>query len=160
VQVRDMAAMVVQVWVTVLLALAVVAAGGAPAGHDRGGGGGAVHGGTIGFSTLGRLSFGFDVYTVAVPSEGKGRGELRVTGGESVSYNAQLVEGKKGSAVLERARRVWGENEGDRLEGTELLVYVSEVEGSAQLYLELPMQGRAWNSGSNPRTESQRMKFL
>lgn len=138
---RDMVAMAVQVWATVVLALAVGAAGGAPAGHDDGGG--AVHGGTIGFSTLGRLSFGFDVYTVAVPSEGEGRGELRearVTGGESVSYNAQLVEGKKGSAVLERMRRVRGGDDVARLEGTELLVYVSEVEGSAQLYLELPMQ--------------------
>ena len=112
------------------------------AGHE--GDGGAALGGTIGFATLGRLSYRFDVYTVTLP-EADGNGEFRetrVTRGESVSYNAQLVEGERGSAILEK---LVGKVQDEEFEGIELLVYVSEVEGSAQLYLETPVQGEASN---------------
>ena len=106
-------------------------------------GAGADVGGTIAFSTLGRLSFNFDVYTVALGGAlggaGVGLEETRVTFGESVSYNAQLVEAEWGSAVLERLRRHGHELQGS--EAPELLVYVSEDDGSPQLYLDIPLQG-------------------
>jgi len=87
----------------------------------------AAAGGTIGFATLGRLSYSFDVYTLELD----GFQETLVTLGESVSYNAQLVKGP--DSLKERF--------GLEFEiGSEFLVYVSEVEGSAQLYLDLPSQ--------------------
>lgn len=105
-------------------------------------------GGTIGFSTLGRLNFDFDVYTLLLPknevllADEWVLEETRVTLGESVNYNAQLVEVQWGnSAVVERLK-----SHGHTLEGVggsealELLLYVSEVEGSPQLYLDIPMQ--------------------
>ncbi|KAG0586622.1 hypothetical protein KC19_2G104400 [Ceratodon purpureus] len=149
-----MGEMAVRMWVT-MVALAVVATRAASAAGVEGEGEAAAHGGTIGFSTLGRLSFGFDVYTVELPGGGDGGGrfrETRVTGGESVSYNAQLVKGGRGSAILERLlREVGREGQDGGLEETELLVYVSEVEGSAQLYLDLPMQGSEENDLSRTR---------
>lgn len=150
-------AMAVRVWATVLAALAGVAvAAGAPsaaAGHE-----GELVGGAIGFATLGRLSYAFDVYTVALPGGDGGEGtlrETRLTGGQSVSYNAQLVEGARGSAALERLRRDGGDGDSEE---TELLVFVSEVEGSAQLYLDLPLQGEGWTFGLASRL-SDRLKF-
>lgn len=105
-------------------------------------------GGTIGFSTLGRLNYDFDVYTLLLPksevllADESVWEETRVTLGESVSYNAQLVEFQWGnSAVVERLK-----SHGHTLEGVggsealELLLYVSEVDGSPQLYLDIPMQ--------------------
>jgi len=105
-------------------------------------------GGTIGFSTLGRLNYDFDVYTLLLPksevllADESVWEETRVTLGESVSYNAQLVEFQWGnSAVVERLK-----SHGHTLEGVggsealELLLYVSEIEGSPQLYLDIPMQ--------------------
>ena len=105
-------------------------------------------GGTIGFSTLGRLNFDFDVYTLLLPknevllADEWVSEETRVTLGESVNYNAQLVEFQwDNSAVVERLK-----SHGHTLEGVggsealELLLYVSEVEGSPQLYLDIPMQ--------------------
>jgi Tol biopolymer transport system component len=86
-------------------------------------------GGTIAFSTVSRLSYAFDVYTLELDS----LRETRETLGESVSYNAQLV---KGSASL-RERLGVDDSNAD----LEFLVYVSEVEGSPQLYLDLPLQG-------------------
>ena len=106
-------------------------------------------GSIIGFSSLGRLSFDFDVYTLPVPNSEVLLAdewvweETRVTSGESVSYNAQLVEAQWGnsSAVVDRLK-----SHGHTLEGVggsealELLLYVSEVEGTPQLYLDIPMQ--------------------
>lgn len=125
-------------------------------------------GSTIGFSTFTRLSYDFDVYTVALPTTREGRDELllrggfgngnwseqqqewvsvweetRVTLGESVSYNAQLAVVKWGDSVVERLRErgyaFEGLAEGSAEEGVEVLVYVSEVDGSPQLYLDVPL---------------------
>lgn len=90
----------------------------------------AAAGGTIGFATLGRLSYSFDVYTLDLDSFQ----EIRETLGESVSYNAQLVKGS--NSLKERFGLEF------EVAPSEFLVYVSEVEGSAQLYLDLPSQGQ------------------
>lgn len=102
-------------------------------------------GGTIGFSTLGRLSFEFDVYTLALPPNVTNGGlrdnpeETRVTLGESVSYNAQLVEAPWGSAIVQKFLQ-HGDHHLQNVGGmAELLLYVSEVEGSPQLYLDIPI---------------------
>jgi hypothetical protein len=65
-------------------------------------------GGTIGFATVGRVNYHFDVYTLTLPAiDTLGGGasgafeETRVTLGESVSYNAQLVQAQWDSAVVE-----------------------------------------------------------
>jgi hypothetical protein len=104
-------------------------------------------GGTIGFASVGRMNFHFDVYTVTLPAiDTLGGGasgafeETRVTLGESVSYNAQLVESQWDSAVVESLRRHGHDLQGN--EAPELLVYVSEVEGNPQLYLDIPLQGK------------------
>lgn len=105
-------------------------------------------GGTIGFSTLGRLNFDFDVYTLSLPksdvllADKWVAEETRVTLGESVSYNAQLVESQWGnSAVVERLKSHGHTFESvGGSEALELLLYVSEVEGSPQLYLDIPVQ--------------------
>ena len=78
-------------------------------------------GGTIGFTTMGRMNFHFDVYTLTLPAidtlGGSASGafkETRVTLGESVSYNAQLVESQWDSAVVEDLR-----HHGHDLQGNE-----------------------------------------
>lgn len=100
-------------------------------------------GGTIVFSTLGRLSFDFDVYTLEFPTEflsedlPGGLVETRVTSGQSVNYNAQLVEAHWESAVGERLRsHGYGVGSGAVVE---VVVYVSDLEGSPQLYLDIPL---------------------
>lgn len=93
-------------------------------------------GGSIGFASLSRLSFAFDVYTVDL----KRMKETRVTLGESVNYNAQLVQAGKGSALLKRLKQRGDHTVEVGDEESEFLVYVSEVEGMAQLYLDLPLQ--------------------
>nr|XP_024383837.1 uncharacterized protein LOC112286315 [Physcomitrium patens]PNR61619.1 hypothetical protein PHYPA_000042 [Physcomitrium patens] len=124
-------------------------------------------GGTIGFSTLGRLSFAFDVYTVVFSQMGVLRGggggvgdfqETRVTLGESVNYNAQLVESTWGSAVVERLRRNGHKLEGSGSDVPELLLYVSEVEGSPQLYLDVPLTGS--EEDRLPTRSSRRIELL
>jgi hypothetical protein len=104
-------------------------------------------GGTIGFATVGRVNYHFDVYTLTLPAiDTLGGGasgafeETRVTLGESVSYNAQLVQAQWDSAVVESLRRHGHDLQGS--EAPELLVYVSEVEGTPQLYLDIPLQGK------------------
>lgn len=120
-------------------------------------------GGTIGFSTLGRLHFDFDVYTLTLPSdvldahlslhrELHAYEEICITYGDSVSYNAQLVEADATSALVERLQANGHEIEADdRQNGVEVVVYVSEVEGSPQIYIDIPLganrqQGRAARS--------------
>lgn len=123
-------------------------------------------GGTIGFSTLGRLHFDFDVYTLNLPldvldghlslhREVHAYEESCVTYGDSVSYNAQLVEADATSAVVERLQANGHEIEADnnRQNGVEVIVYVSEVEGSPQIYIDIPLganqqQGREGRSAT------------
>ena len=121
-------------------------------------------GGTIGFSTLGRLHFDFDVYTLNLPldvldgylslhRELHAYEESCVTYGDSVSYNAQLVEADATSAIVERLQANGHEIEaGDRQNGVEVVVYVSEVEGSPQIYIDIPLganqQGREGRSAT------------
>ncbi|KAG6556748.1 hypothetical protein Mapa_001692 [Marchantia paleacea] len=110
--------------------------------------------GTIAFGTVGRSRYGFDVFAVSlpqIPESGRpgdrklsdGLAEKRLTDGVSVNYNGQLVEGKEKQNLLQ-----WLKSSGrvsdvdlreDDLAGNtgELMLYVSERDGSARVYISL-----------------------
>lgn len=121
--------------VVVMVVWAVITVGVAAAGNPEAGG-------SIGFASLNRLSMAFDVYTLNLQRDRALIKESRVTLGESVSYNAQLVQADKGSALLKRLKQRGDHTVEVGDEESEFLVYVSEVEGMAQLYLDLPLQGK------------------
>lgn len=133
-------------------------------------------GGTIGFSTLGRLHFDFDVYTLNLPldvldghlslhRELHAYEERCVTYGDSVSYNAQLMVADATSAIVKRLQANGHEIEADRQNGVEVVVYVSEVEGSPQIYIDIPLganqqQGREGRSATMLRFRDAYLFFM
>jgi hypothetical protein len=126
---------------------------------------GAVIEGTIAFSTFARPHFGFNVYTVALPSDvlslqnnssSSSLQETRVTYGESVSYNAQLVSSSLVSATVLNTLAAHGfrnllKEEKKENEDAQLLVYVSEEEGSPHVYIDIPLGGGRGAGGEGSR---------
>ena len=89
--------------------------------------------GTIAFATVGRANYAFDIYSLPVPKDVLSTSlgltqlkETRLTDGKSVNYNGHLINLAKGSRLAKDLNL--GQNGGD------LLAYVSERDGSAQIY--------------------------
>jgi hypothetical protein len=116
--------------------------------------------GTIAFTTHGRMHYDFDVYTVSLPSQflslGNGSSylqqqrrlqETRMTYGQSVNYNAQLVSSSLASVPLLKTLHAHGfrnlleteKEEEQEQDAPQLLLYVSEMEGSPQVYINIPL---------------------
>ncbi|KAL3675664.1 hypothetical protein R1sor_025612 [Riccia sorocarpa] len=109
--------------------------------------------GTIVFATVGRAHFGFDVFALTLPEEvhgGKpdsigveGLKESRLTDGVSVNYNGQLVEGEGKAHLLQWLTRNCGDPVDDKPNdifagsNKELMLYVSERDGTARIYVTL-----------------------
>jgi hypothetical protein len=135
---------------------------------------GAVIEGTIAFCTFARPHFGFNVYTVALPSDvfslqnnsrSSSLQETRVTYGESVSYNAQLVSSSLVSATVLNTLAAHGfrnllKEEKKENADAQLLVYVSEEEGSPQVYIDIPLGGGRGAGGEGSRIAASQGSFI
>ncbi|GLJ17705.1 hypothetical protein SUGI_0308940 [Cryptomeria japonica] len=97
--------------------------------------------GTIVYAVLGRLHYGFDIFTLDLPhhlslhSQPKFPNHKRLTDGKSINYNAQFVTPSDAKLLLQgpalqspESRPHYEEEE------QEMLVYVSERTGNARLH--------------------------
>eukprot|EP00249_Psilotum_nudum_P015736 c25496_g1_i1 orf=117-2390(+) len=90
--------------------------------------------GSVAFASVGRAHYAFDIYSLPVAALGGDRRllvETKLTDGQSVNYNGQLVNDSIGRVIVESLGNGGGERSGN------VMAYVSERSGRVQIYFNI-----------------------